>query len=318
MPLSELLRLIRGGRIEAIDKLGFDRRKLAKNLLYTVLEQIFRFQFFHADTHPGNVLAMSDNSVGFIDFGLADSLDPNFRKVMMRLLAAIYSDDFETMFQSLVEVLIPGEDSDLADFRADFFEQSRRWQRERDTEERGVPRTNSPVARYMVGVLRAARRNHFKIPTAILSMYRALLTAEIVAGQLGGDVDLAAVGRQIFERIQIESLFAMIRVENWQPAMTDWLSLLKDGPRQTQQVIHELLEGQLVLKVHTSESDGDQRLKNLRARLISLSIMSVAIVTLLSTTGRVLVAGPVQLSHLLWGSLLIVAFLIVLTWRRLS
>ena len=318
VPLSDLLKLIRDGRIEEVDDLGLDRAKLAENLLYTVLEQIFRYQFFHADTHPGNVLAMSDNSVGFIDFGLADTLDPNFRKVMMRLLSAIYSDDFESMFQSLVEVLVPGEDSDLSEFRADFFQQSRRWQRERDTEPRGVPRSDSPVARYMVGVLRAARRNHFRIPTAILSMYRALLTAEIVAGQLGGDVDLAAVGRKIFERIQIEQLFAMLRIENWQPVVTDWIALLRDGPRQTHQVINDLLEGQLVLRVHTSESDEDQRLKNLRARLISLSIVSLTIVTLLGTVGPIVLVGALQLSHLLWASLAIVGLLMLLTWKRLS
>lgn len=317
IPVSELLKMINVGYLEEIDDLGFDRAKLARNILYTVLEQIFSFKFFHADTHPGNIIAMLDNSVGFVDFGLAETLDDNFRATMIRLLSAVYANDFESMFQALVEMLVPGKRSDLAQFRADFFEQSRRWQRERESDLKGVPRRESPISRYLVGVLRAARRNDFQVPTGILSMYRSLLTAETVANQLGGNTDLAAVGRQIFERIQIEFFFESFRPDNWRTTMADVLSLLKDGPRQTQQMLRDILEGQLVFRVNSMDSDEDQRLKNLRARLISSSVLTVSLVLLLVNVQNISSAGQVPLTYLLWGCLILLWGWIAITWRRL-
>ena len=49
---------------------------LAERLLHSMLDQVLRIGFFHADPHPGNIFVLSDGSLGLIDFGAVGRLDP--------------------------------------------------------------------------------------------------------------------------------------------------------------------------------------------------------------------------------------------------
>ncbi len=318
VPFSELLRYLQTGRPERIAALGYDREKLAENLLDTVLAQIFRCQFFHADTHPGNLLAMTGDRVGFVDFGLADTLDPTFRQGMLRYLSALYSDDLEGMFHGLTELLVATGDTDLERFRADFNEESRFWIRERYGADRGTPEAHSPVASYMVGVLRAARRNSLRVPAAVLSMYRALLTAETLASRLGGRVDLGSVGQRFFGELQLRRLFETADPRNLQPLAIQLLDLFQEGPGQVQRLLKDLAEGRFALRVRAVESEEDRRQANNRAGLIAASALSVGTAFLIGASEGVTLFGSFKLSWLLWGVLAATWVWVVVFWRRLS
>ena len=125
VPLSEILRALRSGRAESVLK-GFDRELYAERLLLATLTQMFRYGFFHADPHPGNLLVLPGSVVGFVDFGLCDELEPAIQASQLRYLSAIYSGETERIFRALTEVLTPAEDSDLESFRRDFLAESRK------------------------------------------------------------------------------------------------------------------------------------------------------------------------------------------------
>src|SRR5919201_1480666 len=73
IPLTELL-----DAGAASDEVSLER--LAENLIFATLTQVFRFRFFHADVHPGNVFALPGNRIGYVDFGLCDELDETLRE----------------------------------------------------------------------------------------------------------------------------------------------------------------------------------------------------------------------------------------------
>lgn len=318
VPLTELLRYVRANRADRIEALGFDRKVLAANVLDSVLTQIFRYEFFQADTHPGNLLAMPDNAVGFVDFGLTEELDPSFRQGMIRYLAAVYSGDLESMFGGLLELLIPGSSSNPRDFRRDFYEQDRRWRTERSSKVRGSAGEDSPTSRYLVGVLRAARRNHYTVPQGILSLYRALLTAETLASQLGGEVDLPEVASRIFQGLQIDTVVNGLRPEQLQPLAVEVLQLARDGPRQLRQMLNDLADGRFVLSVRTEESTDDRRRTNTRARMVAAAVLAVGLSVLVLAGRGILLPWGIHLSSVLWTMLVVDWILVVILWRRLS
>src|ERR1051325_7915780 len=75
LPFSAILQDVRDGTPRRLQRRGLDAGILAERLIETALDQIFRQRFFHADMHPGNLLAMRGNVIGLVDFGLADVLD---------------------------------------------------------------------------------------------------------------------------------------------------------------------------------------------------------------------------------------------------
>jgi ubiquinone biosynthesis protein len=312
-PLSSLLRVPVDDRGAELDRLGLDGEALAEDLIQSVLTQIFRYKLFHADTHPGNLIAMQGSEIGFVDFGLVDSLDPTFQKGMLRYLSAVYDNDIDGMARGLRELLIPLDGADFETFQRDFSTESRLWLRNRGRTIERSESERSPVANYMISVLRAARKNRFRVPVGILSMYRSLLTAESVATQIGASADLRSVGRTFFSNLQFESTLQLLSVEQLQPLLVQWITLFREGPGHLQQILSDLADDQFVLRVLPIDSSDSRIQAAVRAKLITLAILALVLSVLLLAA-----VNDRKVQACLLAAIFAVFIRIVLLWRRLK
>jgi ubiquinone biosynthesis protein len=330
LPVSDLLGALHAGRtaeVERIEAIGVDRDRLAENLMRATLRQIFRYQFFHADLHPGNLIVLPDGAIGFVDFGLCDELDETIREGQLRYLAAVYSGDAEQIYKATVEVLEADEGSNLTSFRRDVLDRTQEWISKRGGDGGPRPRgagreppldehNRSPVATWMIGVMRSAHRNRLRVPARVLSMYRALLTAETVARQLGTDVDLGAIGRRFFRQLRIEETSRLLEPDRIEPVILNTINLWRDSPRQVHQLLSDLADGRYVLNVSARESPSARRARDRRARLVATSVLTVGLSLLLAAPQM---PAPFGVS-LRWfvGAALALLYLKVFTqWRRM-
>jgi ubiquinone biosynthesis protein len=324
LPVSELLSTIRAGRLngeEQVDVFGVDRDRLAKNLIWSSLVQIFRYQFFHADLHPGNLIALPGDVIGFVDFGLCDELDETVRERQMRYLSAVYSADVDRMFNAISDILIPSEETDMDAFRAEFMAEISPYVTRARSDQSGYDdlngeRDRSPIAKSLVGVLRAARRNKLQVPTRVLSMYRALLTAETVAHQLGTKIDLRSVGREFFSDLRLEEALRAVDPDNLESTFLSTISLLRDSPGQLNQILTELSEGRFEIKVTISEAPKVRKIRNQRLRLLVTSVLSIGIALLMISPTLPALFGTSAWWPLL-AMLILLYISIFIQWRRL-
>ena len=80
-------------QLDELDKHGVDRQEAARRGITCYYEQIFMHGFFHADPHPGNLFALPDGRVAFIDFGRCGRLGETARRQVADLLVAIIDQD---------------------------------------------------------------------------------------------------------------------------------------------------------------------------------------------------------------------------------
>jgi ubiquinone biosynthesis protein len=319
VPFSDILRMLRTNPRAARARLraqGINPHRLAAHLLYSCLTQIFRYQFFHADLHPGNLMALPSSVIGFVDFGLCDEIEPMVRERQLKYLYAVYTDDPEMMLRALMEILIPGEQADTDGFRRDFLEHTSQWQRQRDFGDRHA-RRRSPTAEWMINVMRAARTNGLVVPSRILSMYRALLAAESVATQLGRTVDLQAIGRRFFRSIQKDEILRALDLQQLPPILLSLFNLARNSPGQLEQILSELADGRFAINTVETESPRTARLRNRRTRAIVTAILSVGLALLLTTPNLPVIAG-VSAAWPLGITLAILYLAVLLHLRRLS
>lgn len=312
VPFSVILRAVRESNSETIARLRFDRRLLAERLIEAMLEQIFRFRMFQADSHPGNIIALPDNRIGFVDFGIVETLDPVLEAGLLRYLRAVYLNDVDEILRGLDEVLIPGDAADPTAFRQDFLEENRRMRRGRAT----GGGHDSPVGRYMMGVLRAARRNDMRLPTGILAIYRSLLTAETVAHQLATDVDLGSAGRDFFERLQRETLLRLPDLQVVQAEIVNTIEILRDAPKKLDRLVSDLASDRFRLRVEQFSSLADRRLRAAEVRLVVAALVFVGLAVLFAAAGGVSTAW-LPFRPLLGGALFVNAVWMVVLWRKL-
>ncbi len=100
---------------DRIDAMGLDRDSLADHLLRSSLQQMFIEGHFHADPHPGNVLALADGTLGLIDFGATGRLDHVEQSSIREMMFAVGSQDAALLRQAVLEVagVRSGFDDDL-------------------------------------------------------------------------------------------------------------------------------------------------------------------------------------------------------------
>ena len=61
------------------------------------MTMIFRHGFFHADPHPANILVLSPDRIGLVDFGLTGKLTDDDMSKLTRLFIDAASENIEAL-----------------------------------------------------------------------------------------------------------------------------------------------------------------------------------------------------------------------------
>ena len=92
------------------------------NALNVWFSSVLGCETFHADVHAGNLLALSDGRVGFIDFGIVGSLSVETYESVRAFFAATATRDYDKMALSLITMGAAEKDVDASKFANDLRE----------------------------------------------------------------------------------------------------------------------------------------------------------------------------------------------------
>lgn len=100
-------------QVEAIDAQGIDARHLIEVGVQCSLRQLLEHGFFHADPHPGNLLATPDNKLAYLDFGMMSEIKPYQRYGLIEAVVHMVNRDFEGLAQDYVKLEFLTPETDL-------------------------------------------------------------------------------------------------------------------------------------------------------------------------------------------------------------
>ncbi|MFQ4138767.1 ABC1 kinase family protein [Nodosilinea sp. PGN35] len=107
---------IEGTKLTNIDKLnslGIDATHLIDVGVQCSLRQLLEHGFFHADPHPGNLLAMADGKLAYLDFGMMSEVKPYQRYGLIEAVVHMVNRDFEGLAGDYVKLEFLTPDTDL-------------------------------------------------------------------------------------------------------------------------------------------------------------------------------------------------------------
>ncbi|MBD2448031.1 AarF/ABC1/UbiB kinase family protein [Nostoc sp. FACHB-152] len=98
---------------EEIKAQGIDARYLIEVGVQCSLRQLLEHGFFHADPHPGNLLATTDGKLAYLDFGMMSEIKPPQRYGLIEAIVHVVNRDFEGLAQDYVNLEFLSPDTDL-------------------------------------------------------------------------------------------------------------------------------------------------------------------------------------------------------------
>jgi ubiquinone biosynthesis protein len=109
---------------------GVDVRRVTRLGAEMYLDMIFHHGFYHGDPHPGNLIVLSNGTIGLLDFGMVARLDEKLREEIEDMLIAIVSQDAQQLTSLVMRIgsVPPGLDEpalsvDLAEFVSHYANQ---------------------------------------------------------------------------------------------------------------------------------------------------------------------------------------------------
>ncbi|KAI7757703.1 hypothetical protein M8C21_027258 [Ambrosia artemisiifolia] len=274
---------IKINRIQALDQLGVDRKKLGRYAVESYLEQILSHGFFHADPHPGNI-AVDDVNGGrliFYDFGMMGSISPNIREGLLEVFYGVYEKDPNKVLQAMVQmgVLVPTGDMTAVRRTAQFFLNSfeerlaaQRKERELATAELGfkkplskeekIEKKKERLAAIGEDLLSISADQPFRFPATFTFVVRAFSVLDGIGKGLDPRFDITEIAKPYalellrFREAGIEVVIKDFK-RRWERQSQAFYNLFRQADRieKLVAVIERLEQGDLKLRVRALESE---------------------------------------------------------------
>ena len=189
IPLLKLVNAARRKDSELLRSLNIceqDLRQIARNLFWTMCNQVFSDGVFHADPHPANIFVLAGNGIGFVDFGATGQLSLELRQSLAKHLVSLYQGNIGEAVDELLRLILPTENSDLRQAREDMvvaFENYRYGL--------GISKVKGRelTTELFVETMSIARRHQMVLPQALALYYKTVLTIDAVMRELAPKYD---------------------------------------------------------------------------------------------------------------------------------
>ncbi|MGH7130550.1 MAG: ABC1 kinase family protein [Phycisphaerales bacterium] len=171
-----------------------DRKSVVANGARAVMRQCLEIGFFHADPHPGNLFAMSDGRIAFIDCGMTGQLDDRTSQQLAELVAGVVDGDLDqviTVISNLADVDYDKLES--RPFRADV--------REFVSHFHDVPLEQLNMGKLLKEFFDKLRAHHIRCPGDMVLLIKALSTIESVGLSLDPDFEVVSFARPYIEKL---------------------------------------------------------------------------------------------------------------------
>jgi ubiquinone biosynthesis protein len=243
--VMERIEGVRIDDIEGIERLGLDRIKLAKVGVDAYFKQVLEDGFFHADPHAGNIFAMPNGMIGFMDFGIVGRVTPELRETMANGFLALMHKDFDKLVDQYVALGLVPEHVDIDLFRREFKSDLSDFLEPLY----GITLKELNFAEYMDTITHLAIKHKLKLPSDLLLVDKAMLILENIGRELDPNFDFIAAAQPYASKLIRERISPSRLYEKARKNLIDVSDFAIFFPKQMKQIIQKVLKDDMHVKM---------------------------------------------------------------------
>ena len=225
------------------DDIKYDRKKLVSIGVDAVLEQIF----FHADPHPGNLMALENNVLCFIDFGMIGFIPPNSKDAFSDIIVSISSADYLTLSKSILELCNHNEITNIEEFNTAIFVFISKYI--------DMPLDNINMEDIFNELIYIIREFKLSLPSNIMLLIKSLIVLEGVARNLDKSLKIIEhikpfALRYVKDRLKPDNIFKQSK-----NLLLDYSKVLKSIPSDLSDFIEMVKKGSVKVQLEHKKLD---------------------------------------------------------------
>jgi len=227
--------------LDDVKKLGIDPDEMIEIGVQCSLEQLLEHGFFHADPHPGNLLALEDGRLCYLDFGMMSEVSRDSRSGLIQAVVHLVNKNFDKLSHDFVKLGFLSSEVNLEPIVPAFQDVFV------NAIELGVSKMDfKSVTDDMSGVM---YKFPFKLPPYYALIIRSLITLEGIALSVDPDFKILGAAYPYFARRLMEDPDPQLReslkemlFDNKQFKWDRLEDLLSNAAKQTDLDLEKLLD----------------------------------------------------------------------------
>jgi len=292
-------------RPDEIRDAGGDIQVLVRRGVDAYLRMIFELRRFHSDPHPGNLLALPGDALGFLDFGRVSSLSERALDRSADYLIALAQNDSARVTDVLLEITQAGPDVDSRALRVEIEEMMDRYARA------DMADTVGPTV--MTETMSIVRGHRLQMPNEYAMLFQTFAVLQGVVLKLDPQTKLLDVAEPYIRRGALEGLPERAAKEVAHH-VRHYGRLAGRIPDALESVLRRLTLGELGVKIKITDSDEVLDRAEAITNRFSLTVLLSAVAIALAMVAGQTVPGWVRESSYL---LLLLVFLVAV-WHFVS
>lgn len=218
----EFIEGIRMGDMEKLSAAGLNHERIMKNCTRACLLPPLSYGFFHADPHPGNVLALADERICYLDFGMVGQISPKLRHQLLLVLLYFVNEEIEAMVRALMNMLEAGNQPDFESYQeymtsslVHFF-----------LHDQGA----ESMTQMLYEIISAASRYQVIFPGGMTMLIKAMVTGEAMCRMTHKDLDYIKASKSVIEEIYSNEFGLKHLLQHYQKFLPFLLERIKELP----------------------------------------------------------------------------------------
>lgn len=223
--------------ITRIDAANLNRKIIARRLASSYFKQVFKYGFFHADPHPGNIFVLQDNIICFLDFGMMGNILQKDVEQLGNLFLSVTSMDVRKIiraFQLLSDNPIIRDfrqlETDLTEFVNNYAVQNI---------------NENEVSSLLISLKDIIVKHGMKVPAHFYLLARSLVSVEGVIRQLDPDLDLEKMMRPYLTRTIARHYDPLKFTKSLLNSIYDMGIYMEEFPRDLKTAIRRINTGEM-------------------------------------------------------------------------
>jgi ubiquinone biosynthesis protein len=232
---------------ERLIELGFNTGEIARQMVRAILHQILIEGFFHGDPHPGNILVLPGQVIGFLDFGMVGRLTPQMKYPFTSLIIGMLRKDTDEMISALLDMGLITSEINISQLHKDVDILKDKYL--------DVPLSEISLGQAINELFSVAFKHRIMIPSDLTLLGKSLLTLEGTVEKLAPDLSIIEIARPFGYKLIKDRSKISTRTRTALEKTAEYLEFLLELPKLLKEMIQKAINGNIAVELRIAEFD---------------------------------------------------------------